>query len=48
MTDCLPETVCAVVMWDGDQWRESDDIVYGPSHWLPLPSAPNQAKEAGE
>lgn len=36
----LPEVVCAVVMWDGDQWREADDIVSGPTHWLPLPPAP--------
>lgn len=29
---------------DGDGW----DGNKSPTHWLPLPSAPNQAKEAGE
>ncbi|NWE52586.1 hypothetical protein [Brevundimonas sp. P7753] len=30
--------------YDGDCW----DGDKSPAHWLPLPSAPNQAKEAGE
>ena len=37
-----------VVKWDSCDWIEGGDVVGIPTHWLPLPSAPNQAKEAGE
>lgn len=37
-----------VIMWDGDEWREADDIVSEPTHWLPLPTPPAVEGEAGE
>jgi hypothetical protein len=40
--------VFGVVMWDGDQWREADDIVSEPTLWQPLPAAPTPAGGGGE
>lgn len=34
--DCL----CGVAVWDGDSWRGCGRVLYGVSHWMPLPDPP--------
>lgn len=45
---CWAGPAFAVVQWDSCDWIEGDMVVGEPDGWLPLPSAPDQAKEAGE
>ena len=34
----------AIVWWNGSRWEDTEGFTKAPSHWMPLPAPPTDAK----